>query len=190
MSKSEFEEMVALTGEIDESESTKEQMKAAYENYLEIVGGEDGEELIECENCQEKYEESENTEDSCFRYASSHKGIYLVDYEADHWYGWHEGNPPMTSSYWKTNNYPSCHRWTICECTDDGDECERIGRHKPLAYPPSDDDWEEEESRELSDDEFDAENCEERGQELLVSNYKAKLGYRIKTWKENNEEKE
>jgi hypothetical protein len=63
---------------------------------------EEEEEELECENCNERYYESKNDDNNaCMWYSTTHKGMYLCDYESEFWYGWHEANNPKKSSYWK-----------------------------------------------------------------------------------------
>ena len=42
------------------------------------------EEELECENCNERYYESKNDDDNaCMWYSTTHKGMYLCDYESE-----------------------------------------------------------------------------------------------------------
>jgi hypothetical protein len=113
------------------------------------------EEELECQNCNERYYESKNGNDNaCMWYSRTHKGQYLCDYESEFWYGWHEAKHPKKSSYWKEQG-DGGQKWTICGCTHASDECERTQRHKPTGSPLSDDDMEDEDSKDCSDDEFE-----------------------------------
>mmetsp|Transcript_11994 Transcript_11994/g.17473 ORF Transcript_11994/g.17473 Transcript_11994/m.17473 type:complete len:242 (+) Transcript_11994:142-867(+) len=173
-----------------DSATVTENLQAIYEKYCSIVGGPpeaDGDGNLVCANCGGKYKESENNNSKCMWYADSHMGICLADENSDAWYGWHEANPPMQSAYWKKDGGNGGHKWTGCGCTDTRDECERIDRHKPEGYPPSPDDWVEEESAELSDDEFDVDHSRESGQDLLISNYILGLNYIIKRKMKNSQ---
>ena len=170
------EEDYGLRAVVVESATTTSTLAAVYAKYLSIAGPPevDGDGRLTCENCRRKYLETENHDEACVWYTSEHKGMFLTDYESDAWYGWHEANPPMTSSYWKDSStgWDGKHRSTGCGCTHANDECERTGRHIPEGHPPSADEWVEPESGELSDDEFgDFESCEKNGQTLLLKNY-------------------
>ena len=176
--KTDYEE--DLRGAMVQSATVAENSQHIYAKFRELVGppetDEDGRWI--CSRCDEPYKESENKDGACFYYKSHHdggyrvhKGLYRTDYGSDFWYGWHEANPPMESAYWKSERQGG-HKWTGCGCTaNDQDECEREGKHYPEGYPPSDDEWCEEESAELSDGEFDEEQSKQSGQKLLVDDY-------------------
>ena len=173
-----------LRSAIKDSATLAENLQAIHAKYCSIAGSppttdEDGN--LTCRNCNEKYKESENNNSKCVWYADTHKGLFRTDYNSSAWYGWNEANPPKESSYWKQPGYigDGYHKWTGCGCTNNLDECERYDRHRPEGYPPSDDDWVEEESAELSDDEFDYEGSKKSCQELLITNYINQLKYLI-----------
>jgi hypothetical protein len=132
----------------------KEENVADKLSSVAVASSQEEEEELECENCNERYYASKNDDAyACAWYSRTHKGMYLCDYESDFWYGWHEGNNPQTSKYWKEQG-DGGQKWTICGCTNTNDECERTQRHKPKGSPLSDDDEECEDSKDFSDDEF------------------------------------
>lgn len=177
-----------LRGAMVPSATVAENLQHLYAKFRELVGppkpDEDG--RLICSRCDEPYQESENNDGSCLYYKDwhsgadrVHKGLYRTDYESDFWYGWHEANPPMESAHWKSEGQGG-HKWTGCGCTaNNQDECERQGKHYPEGYPPSDDEWCEEESAELSDGEFDEERCKTSGQKRLVDDYICSLARNI-----------
>lgn len=177
-----------LRSAVEDSATVDETLQAIYAKFISIVGAPqpDDDGYLTCKNCGYEYKENDNNCNSCVWYSDKHKGLFLTDYNLDSWYGWHVANPPKMSSYWKQSGYvgEGRHRWTGCKCTHTNDECERQGEqcerqgeHKPEGYPPSADEWWDEESGELSEDEFNVEHSRKRGQDLLITNYIHQLKY-------------
>jgi hypothetical protein len=107
---------------------------------------------LKCRNCEEFYFESENTDDSCLWYSTTHKGAFVVDYKSDFWRGWEEHlGPPNSSHCRKEYGNEGGYMWSICGCRKDTGECERTSRHKTEDESISDDD--EEIPYETSDEE-------------------------------------
>lgn len=101
------------------------------------------EELLKCGNCGMNYKESENDDDCCEWYSTTHKGKFLVNWKSKFWLGWEEHLGPPDSSFCRQRySRDGGYKWSICGCEHDRDECRRISKHKPKNEPLSDDDEE------------------------------------------------